>query len=119
MIPRTFLTAVLILLAVPSSFAALKSQAIEYQDGDTVLEAYLAYDDAQAGSKPDILLVHKKKCVMPMSIGSSLNTAMPCMVSRIQLPAMTLKGRGLQRMCRLKIMGTNEKFFNEIFLASR
>ncbi len=38
--------------------AALKTQVIEYRDGDQVLEGYLAYDAAKAGKRPAVLIVH-------------------------------------------------------------
>jgi dienelactone hydrolase len=37
--------------------AAIKTQLIDYKQGDTVLEGYLAYDDAIAGKRPGILAV--------------------------------------------------------------
>ena len=31
---------------------------IEYKQGDTMLEGYLAYDDAVKGARPGVLVVH-------------------------------------------------------------
>ena len=43
-----------------SARAELHTEAVEYKDGDTVLEGYLAYDDALAtGKRPGILIVHQ------------------------------------------------------------
>jgi dienelactone hydrolase len=39
--------------------AAIKTQTIEYKDGDTVLEGYLAYDDTIEGKRPAVLVVHE------------------------------------------------------------
>src|SRR5512140_2168467 len=39
--------------------AAVKTQTVEYKDGDTVLEGYLAYDDAIKGKVPAVLIVHE------------------------------------------------------------
>ena len=39
--------------------AAVKTKTIEYKDGDTVLEGYLAYDDAIKGKMPAVLIVHE------------------------------------------------------------
>ena len=39
--------------------AALKTQAVEYHDGDALLEGYLAYDDSFAGPRPGVLVVHE------------------------------------------------------------
>jgi dienelactone hydrolase len=37
----------------------IKSRAIEYKAGDTILEGYLAYDDALVGKRPGVLIVHE------------------------------------------------------------
>ncbi len=42
-------------------WAALKTQTVEYKQGNTVLEGYLAYDDALSGKRPGILVVHEWK----------------------------------------------------------
>ena len=39
--------------------AAVQTKVIEYHDGDTVLEGYLAYDDAGQSKRPGILVVHE------------------------------------------------------------
>ncbi len=41
-----------------NSFAALHTQTIEYKQGDTTCEGYLAYDDAVKGPRPGVLVVH-------------------------------------------------------------
>jgi dienelactone hydrolase len=38
--------------------AALRTQVVEYKQGDTVLEGYLAYDDTFTGKRPGVLVVH-------------------------------------------------------------
>jgi dienelactone hydrolase len=38
--------------------AKVRSQLVEYKQGTTVLEGYLAYDDAMKGKRPGILVVH-------------------------------------------------------------
>jgi len=38
--------------------AKVHSQLVEYKQGDTVLEGYLAYDDAAKGKRPGVLVVH-------------------------------------------------------------
>jgi dienelactone hydrolase len=47
-----------ILLIASSANATIKTQTIEYKEGDTVLEGYLAYDTAGAAKKPGVLIVH-------------------------------------------------------------
>ena len=39
--------------------AAVKTQTVEYKDGDVTLEGYLAYDDALKGKRPGVLVVHE------------------------------------------------------------
>jgi len=49
----------LILSAVSSISAKLITQTVEYKQGDTVLEGYLAYDDSYSGKRPGVLVVHE------------------------------------------------------------
>jgi dienelactone hydrolase len=58
--------------------AAIKTETIEYKDGNTVLEGYLAYDDAIKGKVPAVLVVHewtgigsyvKKRCEQIAGLG--------------------------------------------------
>ncbi len=46
------------LLAVKAN-AAIHTELVEYKQGDTVLEGYLAYDDTIKGARPGVLLVHE------------------------------------------------------------
>ncbi|HUO58943.1 MAG TPA: dienelactone hydrolase family protein [bacterium] len=39
--------------------AELKTQVVEYKQGGTTLEGYLAYDDAVKGKRPGVLVVHE------------------------------------------------------------
>ena len=39
--------------------AKIVTQTIEYKQGDTTLEGYLAYDDAVVGKRPGVLVVHQ------------------------------------------------------------
>ena len=48
--------AVLLCLAVVAR-AEIKTQTVEYKDGDVTLKGYLAYDDAVAGKRPGVLVV--------------------------------------------------------------
>ncbi len=38
--------------------SAVKTQYVDYRDGDTPLSGYLAYDDSLTGKRPGVLLVH-------------------------------------------------------------
>jgi dienelactone hydrolase len=39
--------------------ASLRTDTVEYRDGDQVLEGYLAWDESKAGRRPGVLLVHE------------------------------------------------------------
>ncbi len=54
-----FFALLLGLAAQLPSQAGIKTQIVEYKDGDTALEGYLAYDDALKGKLPTILIVHE------------------------------------------------------------
>lgn len=48
------------LLAQPGLVRAeIKSEVIDYKVGDTQLQGFLAYDDAQSGKRPGVLIVHE------------------------------------------------------------
>jgi dienelactone hydrolase len=53
------ITALLACLFAGAARAELKTQWIDYKQGDTPLRGYLAYDDSIAGKRPGILLVHR------------------------------------------------------------
>jgi dienelactone hydrolase len=40
--------------------AAIKTQWIDYKQGDTALQGYLAYDDSLTGKRPAVLLAHDR-----------------------------------------------------------
>jgi dienelactone hydrolase len=46
------------LFASPAA-AAIKTQTVEYKEGDTQLAGYLAYDDAIKGDRPAVIVVHE------------------------------------------------------------
>lgn len=39
-------------------FAEIKTAAVSYKDGETEFEGYVAYDDAKAGIRPGVLVIH-------------------------------------------------------------
>jgi len=51
------MTAVLLTLSPES--ATVKTREIEYRQGDTVLQGFLAWDDAAPGKRPGVLVVHE------------------------------------------------------------
>ena len=44
---------------VLASRAAIHTENVEYKQGDTTLEGYLAYDDSLTGKRPGVLVVHQ------------------------------------------------------------
>jgi dienelactone hydrolase len=49
----------LVLLGATDALAEIQTEVVEYQHGDVVLEGYLAYDDAIAGERPAVVVVHE------------------------------------------------------------
>lgn len=47
------------MLAYTSARAGLRTERIEYKDGNVPLEGYLAYDDAAKGKRPGVIVVHE------------------------------------------------------------
>ncbi len=41
------------------ALAKVITEPVEYKHGDTVLQGYLAYDDAQTGKRPGVLVIHE------------------------------------------------------------
>ena len=49
-----------LMLAAGAARAEIKTQWIDYKQGDTPLRGYLAYDDAVKDKRPGVLLVHRR-----------------------------------------------------------
>lgn len=49
----------LLTLVSLSSQAAIKTETVEYKEGNTVLEGFIAYDDSAKGKKPGVVIVHE------------------------------------------------------------
>ncbi len=47
------------MLLTAAAEAAVQTKIVEYKEGDTTLEGYLAWDDAAAGPRPAVLVVHE------------------------------------------------------------
>ena len=55
-----YLAVTLVALCITTTtFAAVQTKTIEYKVGDTVLEGYLAWDDAQDVQKPGVIVIHE------------------------------------------------------------
>jgi dienelactone hydrolase len=51
--------AALLLAAIsPAAHAKIKTEVVEYKSGETTLQGFLAYDDANTKTRPGVLLVH-------------------------------------------------------------
>jgi len=53
-------SALLTALWAGAAQAELKTQWVDYKQGDTPLQGYLAYDDGVAGKRPGVLLLHRR-----------------------------------------------------------
>ncbi|MGD0585816.1 MAG: dienelactone hydrolase family protein [Oryzomonas sp.] len=56
---RQIIVAAALACCAASAEAAVRTKVIEYKQGDTVLEGYLAWDDAMTGKRPGVLVVHE------------------------------------------------------------
>ena len=56
---NTALSMLVVFAAASQAQAAVKTETVEYRDGEAVLEGYLAYDDATIETRPGILVVHE------------------------------------------------------------
>jgi dienelactone hydrolase len=56
---RKLFYALTLAIATISARAAIHTETVDYQQGDTTLEGYLAYDDAITGKRPGVLVVHQ------------------------------------------------------------
>src|SRR5258708_24439474 len=44
---------------VASANAAIKEEPVTYKDGETTMKGFVVYDDAVAGKRPGIIMVHE------------------------------------------------------------
>ena len=58
---KILLTILLTAAFTATTLAEVKTKTIEYQQGETTLEGFLAYDDATNGKRPGVLVVHQWK----------------------------------------------------------
>jgi dienelactone hydrolase len=55
------ISTILLLISIMTARAQIHTEAIEYKDGDTVLEGFSAYDESIPGKRPAVLIVHQWK----------------------------------------------------------
>lgn len=58
---KTFLQLISVFVAVQAAVGAIKTETVEYKEGDTTLEGVLIYDDSIANRRPGILIAHQWK----------------------------------------------------------
>lgn len=56
---KVLIPALVILLFACNTEAKVRTKAIEYRHGDTLLQGYLAWDDSVKGKRPGVLVVHE------------------------------------------------------------
>lgn len=56
---RNFVMAVVTVFSGAVAMAEIKAEAVDYKDGKTVLEGFLAYDDTIKGSRPAVIIIHQ------------------------------------------------------------
>jgi dienelactone hydrolase len=54
-----FIFTALTVLSAVSLHAAIQTKTVEYRQGDTILEGFVAWDDAIKGPRPGVLIVHQ------------------------------------------------------------
>ena len=58
---KTFIVAPVLAVVAEAVNAEIKSQLLEYRQGETVCEGLLVYDDATSGKRPGVLIAHQRK----------------------------------------------------------
>jgi dienelactone hydrolase len=56
---KLLLLTFIVMTVAQSAQAALVTKTVEYRQGGTVLEGYLAYDDSVQGKRPGVLVIHE------------------------------------------------------------
>jgi len=56
---RSLAMVMMLALGASAASAEVRTKVVEYKQGDTVLDGYLAWDDAVKGQRPGVLVVHQ------------------------------------------------------------
>lgn len=56
---KQYLFALMIGMVAQNAFAGVVGKTVEYRQGETVLEGYVAYDDSVKGKRPGVLVIHE------------------------------------------------------------
>ncbi len=89
----------------------MKKETIEYNDGQTVCEGYLVYDDAVKGTRPGVLVVHDW-----MGLGPESNARVRCeMLAQLGYVAFAadMYGKGVRPSNRDEASAEAGKFYKD------
>src|SRR6516165_2922219 len=56
---KRILSVIIAAICAVSVHAAIQTKTVEYKQGDTTLEGFVAWDDAISGPRPGVLVVHQ------------------------------------------------------------
>ena len=56
---KNLISTLLVLICAMTVRAAIQTKTVEYKQGDTTLEGFVAWDDAIPGTRPGVLVVHQ------------------------------------------------------------
>ncbi|WP_413575493.1 dienelactone hydrolase family protein [Bdellovibrio sp. HCB290] len=56
---KAILSSVVVFMAMASSEAAIKTENVDYKEGKTALEGFVAYDDSVKTPRPAVLIIHQ------------------------------------------------------------
>jgi len=56
---KNLILSILVLFSALETHATIQTQTVDYQQGGTTLEGFLAYDDTISGKRPGVLIVHQ------------------------------------------------------------
>jgi dienelactone hydrolase len=56
---RTFALTIAVVMCAAMAHGAVQTKIVEYKQGDTVLDGYLAWDDGIPGRRPGVLIAHE------------------------------------------------------------
>ncbi|MEK2687852.1 dienelactone hydrolase family protein [Bdellovibrio sp. GT3] len=56
---NSILSSVVVFMAMTSANAAIKTESVDYKEGKTALEGFMAYDDSIKTPRPAVLIIHQ------------------------------------------------------------
>jgi dienelactone hydrolase len=56
---KNLISTILVLICVMKTQGAIHTETVDYKQGDTTLEGFVAYDDSISGKRPGVLIVHQ------------------------------------------------------------